>query len=177
MDPAYYDMMRFSCPCKCAPLSVHTCCSFLLKFEFPHPVLWLVDSSLPIYVLRHSSVATSSLKLSLTLKVRFRGYHHFLCIRCPDCNHYRTSVEPCEVLIKHLWRKGPAMYKQREMGKYKSHSGTAVLSCPDRSHIPPCWKDTVIRGLANPWGTSPGRLRSLRACGFHSCSFRPGINI
>ena len=39
LDPAYYHMMYFSRPCKCVPLSVDICCSFLLKFEFPHPVL------------------------------------------------------------------------------------------------------------------------------------------
>lgn len=104
LDAAYYHMMYFSCPCKCVPLSVDICCSFLLKFEFPHPVLWLVDSFLPVCVSRPSSVATSSRKPSLTLKFRFRRCHHFLCIRCPYCSHCWASVEPCEVLIKCLWR-------------------------------------------------------------------------
>lgn len=126
LDPAYYHMMCFSCPCKCVPLSVDICCSFLLKFEFPHPVLWLVDSFLPVYVSRPSLVATSSRKPSLTLKFRFRRCHCFLCICCPYCSHCWASVEQCEVLIKCLWRKRPVMNKQREMGKYKSHSGDKI---------------------------------------------------
>lgn len=65
LEPIYYTMMCFSRPCKCVPLSVDTCSAFLLKFEFPHPVLWLVDSSLSIYV----SKPTSSWKPSLTPKI------------------------------------------------------------------------------------------------------------